>query len=45
MRCCDHRAGIADEDIHRHAVENLEQADALHGEIKIEVDALLFEQP
>src|SRR6185295_6466490 len=27
--CCDHRVGIADEDIHRHAVENLGQADAL----------------
>jgi dihydrofolate reductase len=27
--CCDHRVGIADEDLHRHAVENLEQADAL----------------
>jgi dihydrofolate reductase len=27
--CCDHREGIADEDLHRHAVENLEQADAL----------------
>src|SRR3954453_1852595 len=27
--CCDHRAGIADEDLHRHAVENLAQADAL----------------
>jgi dihydrofolate reductase len=27
--CCDHRAVIADEDLHRHAVENLEQADAL----------------
>jgi dihydrofolate reductase len=27
--CCDHRAMVADEDIHRHAVENLEQADAL----------------
>src|SRR6476619_3762592 len=27
--CCDHRAMIADEDIHRHAVENLAQADAL----------------
>jgi len=27
--CCDHRAGIADEDLHRHAVENLNQADAL----------------
>lgn len=27
--CCDHRVGIADEDLHRHAVENIEQADAL----------------
>lgn len=27
--CCDHREGIADEDIHRHAVENIAQADAL----------------
>ena len=27
--CCDHRAMIADEDMHRHAVKNLEQADAL----------------
>jgi dihydrofolate reductase len=27
--CCDHRAMIADEDAHRHAVENLVQADAL----------------
>jgi dihydrofolate reductase len=27
--CCDHRAIPADEDLHRHAIENLEQADAL----------------
>ncbi|HTS27897.1 MAG TPA: dihydrofolate reductase family protein [Bryobacteraceae bacterium] len=27
--CCDHRVMFADEDVHRHAVENLEQADAL----------------
>ncbi len=27
--CCDHRAGFPDEDLHRHAVENLERADAL----------------
>ena len=27
--CCDHREGIADEELHRHAVENLERADAL----------------
>ncbi len=27
--CCDHRASLPDEDLHRHAVENLAQADAL----------------
>ncbi len=27
--CCDHRAMIADEDLHRHAMENIAQADAL----------------
>ncbi len=27
--CCDHRAMVADEDLHRHALENIEQADAL----------------
>src|SRR5690349_19489249 len=27
--CCDHKAMIGDEEIHRHAVENLERADAL----------------
>jgi len=27
--CCDHRAIPADEDLHRHAVENLNRADAL----------------
>ncbi|HVA02678.1 MAG TPA: dihydrofolate reductase family protein [Acidimicrobiales bacterium] len=27
--CCDHRAIPADEDLHRHAAENLSQADAL----------------
>ncbi|HYO66415.1 MAG TPA: dihydrofolate reductase family protein [Archangium sp.] len=27
--CCDHRAIIPDEDVHRHAAENLVQADAL----------------
>ena len=27
--CGDHRGGIADEDLHRHAVENLDRADAL----------------
>jgi dihydrofolate reductase len=27
--CCDHRVGVADEELHRHAVENLNRADAL----------------
>ena len=27
--CCDHRAGIPDEDLHRHAIESIERADAL----------------
>jgi dihydrofolate reductase len=27
--CCDHRVMTADEDLHRHAIENLERADAL----------------
>ena len=27
--CCDHRSGIPDEDLHRHAAENIAQADAL----------------
>ena len=27
--CCDHRAILADEELHRHAAENLVQADAL----------------
>src|SRR5690606_23955187 len=27
--CCDHREGFVDEDLHRHAAENLAQADAL----------------
>jgi|SRR5690348_1704458 len=27
--CCDHRAGIANEDVHRHAIDNIEWADAL----------------
>ncbi len=27
--CCDHREAFADEDLHRHAIENLLRADAL----------------
>ncbi len=37
--CCDHRAMLADEDLHRHAVENLVQADArLFGRVTYEMD-------
>ena len=44
--CCDHRAGIADEDIHRHAVENLEQADALlFGRVTYEMMEAAWRQP
>ena len=27
--CCDHRVILADEDLHRHAIEKIERADAL----------------
>jgi hypothetical protein len=27
--CCDHREGVVDEELHRHAAENVDQADAL----------------
>src|ERR671930_2388753 len=27
--CCDHREGVVDEELHRHAAENIERADAL----------------
>jgi dihydrofolate reductase len=27
--CCDHRVGVVDEELHRHAAENLARADAL----------------
>jgi dihydrofolate reductase len=27
--CCDHRVGIPDEELHRHAIENLERSDVL----------------
>jgi dihydrofolate reductase len=36
--CCDHREMLADEDLHRHAVENLNQADAvLFGRVTYEM--------
>lgn len=45
--CCDHRAGIPpDEELHRHAVENLEQADALlFGRVTYEMMEAAFRAP
>ena len=44
--CCDHRVGIVDEDLHRHAVENLEQADALlFGRVTYEMMEAAFRPP
>src|ERR1051325_1879122 len=44
--CCDHRAGIADEDLHRHAVENIAQAEALlFGRVTYEMMEAAWRQP
>ena len=44
--CCDHRAIVPDEDLHRHAVENLNQADALlFGRVTYEMMEAAFRQP
>jgi dihydrofolate reductase len=45
--CCDHRAGIPpDEELHRHAVENLAQADALlFGRVMYQMMEAAFRQP
>jgi dihydrofolate reductase len=44
--CCDHRAIPADEDLHRHAVENLNQADALlFGRVTYEMMEAAFRPP
>src|SRR5712692_8107770 len=44
--CCDHRAMSADEDLHRHAVENLDQADALlFGRVTYEMMEAAFRPP
>jgi dihydrofolate reductase len=41
--CCDHRAIIPDEDLHRHAVENLNRADALlFGRVTYEMMEVAF---
>src|SRR6266511_1343693 len=44
--CCDHRVMLADEDLHRHAVENLDQADALlFGRVTYEMMEAAFRPP
>jgi dihydrofolate reductase len=44
--CCDHRAIPADEELHRHAVENLDQADALlFGRVIYEMMEAAFRPP
>ena len=41
--CCDHRAIVPDEDLHRHAVENLNKADALlFGRVTYEMMEVAF---
>ena len=44
--CCDHRVMIADEDIHRHAIENISQADALlFGRVTYEMMEAAWREP
>ncbi len=44
--CCDHRAIIPDEDLHRHAVENFSQADALlFGRVTYEMMEAAWRRP
>src|SRR6187401_2642219 len=44
--CCDHRAMVADEELHRHAVENLNRADALlFGRVTYEMMEAAFRSP
>jgi hypothetical protein len=44
--CCDHRAIVADEELHRHAVENFEQADALlFGRVTYEMVEAAWREP
>jgi dihydrofolate reductase len=44
--CCDHRVMIADEDLHRYAAENLDQADALlFGRVTYEMMEAAFRPP
>ncbi|HXQ97832.1 MAG TPA: hypothetical protein VN774_05280 [Candidatus Limnocylindrales bacterium] len=44
--CCDHRAVSADEELHRHSTESLEQADALLlGRVTYEMMEAAFRPP
>src|SRR5687767_7197438 len=44
--CCDHRAMLADEELHCHAVENLNRADALlFGRVTYEMMEAAFRSP
>jgi dihydrofolate reductase len=44
--CCDHRAIVADEELHHHAAENLAQADALlFGRVTYEMMEAAFRPP
>ena len=44
--CCDHRAGIPDEALHRHAAENLARADALlFGRVTYEMMESAWREP
>jgi dihydrofolate reductase len=44
--CCDHHAIVADEELHRHATENLAQADALlFGRVTYEMMEAAFRPP
>jgi len=44
--CCDHRAIAADEELHRHAIENLDRADALlFGRVTYEMMEAAFRPP
>src|SRR5579864_77245 len=44
--CCDHREMFADEDLHRHATENLDHADALlFGQVTYEMMEAAWRPP
>ncbi len=44
--CCDHRGIAADEELHRHAIENIERADALlFGRVTYEMMETAFRPP